>query len=59
MTRKTLTARVQQDFQNLGKTLQRLVGDATNVALDATENTLAKAQKKLQQVRAQLKKPSA
>jgi len=60
--RKNLTAKVEKDVRNIGQTLQRLgeklLGDATAVALDATDRTLAAAQKKLQKVRAQLKRPA-
>jgi DNA-directed RNA polymerase specialized sigma24 family protein len=62
-TRKNLTAKVQKDVQDIGRTLQRLgarlLGDATVAALDAAERTLTAAQKMLQKVRAQVAKPSA
>jgi hypothetical protein len=62
-TRKNLTAKVQKDVQDIGRTLQRLgarlLDDATVAALDAAERTLTAAQKMLQKVRAQVAKPSA
>jgi len=62
-SRKKLTSKVQKDVENIGRTLQRLgkklLGDARAAAFDATERTLSVAQKKLQRVRAQLKKPTA
>ncbi len=62
-SRKKLTSKVQKDVENIGRTLQRLgkklLGDARAAAFDATERTLSVAQKKLQKVRVQLKKPTA
>jgi hypothetical protein len=60
---KRLTSKVEMEIQNIGRTLQRvggkLLGDARAAAFDATERTLATAQKRLQRVRTNLRAPTA
>lgn len=60
---KRLTSKVEKDVQSIGRTLQRLggklLGDARAAAFDATERTLATAQKRLQTVRTNLRGPTA
>jgi len=46
---------IGRNLQSLGK---KLLGDATNATLNAAEKALAAAQKQLQKVRAQTKKPA-
>ena len=58
---KRLTPKDEEDVQSIGRTLQRLggklLGDARAAAFGATERTLATAQKRLQNVRANLRGP--
>lgn len=58
---KRLTSKDEKDVQSIGRTLQRLggklLGDARAAAFGATERTLATAQKRLQEMRTNLRGP--
>jgi predicted translin family RNA/ssDNA-binding protein len=60
--RKKAASKVQEDIQDIGRTLERLgaklLGDAKIAALDAAERKLAAVHKKLQRLRAQVTKPA-